>query len=116
MMSQQLEGITGMRVFDTFSATRRHFLGVRSKQLSNSTESLVLNVNYRNFIVFRSVIDFIMDCIQKKVAELKIELKNRGAKVTGTKEKLIERVPIEVFKPFTVEFEITECSVVQEAS
>lgn len=32
-----------------------------------------------------------MDYGQKKVAELKIELKNRGAKVSGTKEKLIER-------------------------
>ncbi|CAG4933233.1 unnamed protein product [Parnassius apollo] len=33
-----------------------------------------------------------MDYGQRKVAELKIELKKRGAKVTGTKEKLIERL------------------------
>ncbi|CAH0731044.1 unnamed protein product, partial [Brenthis ino] len=33
-----------------------------------------------------------MDYGQKKIAELKIELKKRGAKVTGKKEKLIERL------------------------
>lgn len=51
------------------------------------TERIILSLKYSSIVelyVFASVIELIMDCGQRMVAELKIELKNRGAKFIGT--------------------------------
>ncbi|KAL0902279.1 hypothetical protein ABMA27_000184 [Loxostege sticticalis] len=61
---------------------------VEAWHLLISTKLNIISVN-STYLLFQCV--FVMDYGHKKVAELNNELKNRGAEVTGTKEKLIER-------------------------